>query len=114
MRGDSLEFPYCRFFCLVVLNMVEDLVVCDDLFRLIVVNGAKELDPGGIVFYLPIMIFDCSYDTCSMSLSVLHWVHQERLANKVAGVKNGHGCAMILFVITGIRLVTRFYDYYGN
>jgi hypothetical protein len=56
MRGDSLEFPYCRFFCLVVLDMVEDLIVCDDLFRLIVVNGAKELDPGGIVFYLPIMI----------------------------------------------------------
>jgi hypothetical protein len=93
--------------------MVEDLVVCDDLLRLVVVNGAKELDPGGMAFYyyLPIMIFDCSYDTCSMPLSVLHWVHQERLADKVAGVKYGHaGRALILFVITGIRLVTRFYD----
>jgi hypothetical protein len=56
------------------------------------------------------MIFGCSYDTCSMSLSVLHWVHQECLADKVAGVKNGHGRALILFVITGIRLVPRFYD----
>jgi hypothetical protein len=76
MRGDSLEFPYyyCCFFRLVVLDMVEDLVVCDDILRLVVVNGAKELDPGGIVFYLPIMIFDCSYNTCSVSLSILHWV----------------------------------------
>jgi hypothetical protein len=98
MGSDSLACPYCCFFRLVVLNMVEDLVVCDDLFRLVGVNGAKEFDPGGIVFYLPIMIFDCSYDTCSMSLSLLHWVHQERLANKVAGVKNGHGCALIIFV----------------
>jgi hypothetical protein len=95
MRSDSLEFPYCRFLRLVVLDMVEDLVVCDDLFSLVVVNGAKELDPGGIVFYLPIMIFDCSYDTCSMSLSVLHWVHQECLADKVAGVKNGHGYSLL-------------------
>jgi hypothetical protein len=53
MRSDSLEFPYCRFLSFVVLDMLKDLVVCDDLFRLVVVNGAKELDPGGIVFYLP-------------------------------------------------------------
>jgi hypothetical protein len=98
MRGDSFENPYCCFLRLVVLDMVEDLVVCDDLFRLVVVNGVKELDPSGIVFYLPIMLLDCSYDTCSMSLSsVLHWVHQECLADKVAGVKNGHGRAFILF-----------------
>jgi hypothetical protein len=52
MRGDSLEFPYCCFLRLVVLDMVEDLVVCDDLFRLVVVNGAKEFDPGGTVCLL--------------------------------------------------------------
>jgi hypothetical protein len=91
MPSDLLEFPYCRFLRFVVLDMVEDLVVCDDLFRLVIVIGSMELDPGGIVFYLPIMIFDCSYNTCSMSLSVLHWVHQECLANKVAGVKTGMG-----------------------
>jgi hypothetical protein len=111
MFSDSLEFPYCCFFRLVVLDMVEDLVVCDDLFRLVVVNGAKEFDPGGIVFYLPVMIFNCLHDACSKSLSILHWVHQECPADKVAGgMKNGHGRAWILFVITGIRLVTRFYD----
>jgi hypothetical protein len=113
MCGDSLESPYCRFFRLVVLDMVvEDLVVVLYVIRLVVVNGAKEFDPGGIVFYLPVMIFNCLHDACSKSLSILHWVHQECPADKVAGgMKNGHGRAWILFVsITGIRLVTRFYD----
>jgi hypothetical protein len=85
MCGDSLESPYCRFFRLVVLDMVvEDLVVVLYVIRLVVVNGAKEFDPGGIVFYLPIMILNCLHDTCSKSLSVLmsfHWNQQTRDEN---------------------------------
>jgi hypothetical protein len=59
MCGDALELPYRRLFRFVCFNMVEDLVVCDDLFSLIIAKGAKELDPGGIVLYLPVIIFNC-------------------------------------------------------
>ena len=38
MCGDALEFPYRRFFRFVGFDMVEYLVVCDDLFSLIIAD----------------------------------------------------------------------------
>jgi hypothetical protein len=41
------------------LKMVEDLVVRDGLFRIIIVNTrAKEFNPSGIISCLPVMVFN--------------------------------------------------------
>jgi hypothetical protein len=54
MCGDALEFPCCRFFRLVGYDMVDDHVVCDDLFRLSIINGKKEFDSGWDCLLFPL------------------------------------------------------------
>jgi hypothetical protein len=71
MCSDAFEFPYCRLVRLVVFDMVEDLIICNDFLRLIIVDTAKELDPGRIIVYITIMVFYCSYNTRSKTLPIL-------------------------------------------
>jgi len=83
MHNNVPECPQLGPIIILLLDVIEDLIVSKDLLILIIINGAEELEPISMAMELSVLLFN-GLDNASMeSLTILLWIKQESVANKV-------------------------------
>jgi hypothetical protein len=63
--------------------MLQDLVICQELFTAILIQFAKESYAFWIGFERVVMVVDLVDDTCMETLAVGFWVHEECPSDQV-------------------------------
>ena len=71
MSSDALELPEFGTRIILLLDVVEDLRVGQDLFKLIIVDRTTELELFGIGSKLGVMVLDGLHNPCAKVLSIL-------------------------------------------
>jgi len=83
MHNNVPELPQLGPIIILLLDVIEDLIVGKDLLILVIINGAEELELISMAMELSILLFN-GLDNASMeSLTILLWIKQEGVTNKV-------------------------------
>ena len=82
MSNNLLVLPKCVLFCIMV-EEVNNLIVCKEFFFLIIIQFAKESDSAFVLLKFIIQVIQAFDYLCSKPLSIFLGVHKEGAPNKV-------------------------------
>ncbi len=81
------KLPHFGPIIILLLDVIENLIIGQDLFILIIIDRAAELEPFSLVMEFGIVVLKGLENMSMEPLTVLLWIKQESAANKVGGVE---------------------------
>ena len=89
VSNDTLELPDLGTIFVLLFDEVENLIVQQHLFILVIIDGAMKLEVGGVLAEYIIMLFNGLNDMCMEVLAIILLIEEKCLSNQIRWVEFG-------------------------